>query len=547
MLRCAGGAPPLEVRTLKVKANYDGDLRRFSCTPTFQDVSAHACQKFGLAVEDRVEFQYKDEDGDLITVGSTDELQEAISASCLASPDAPLRLTILVAPTPATGGKAGAAAPEAAAAARDRHLEELLMAAIEALELDPETTLAYVASLKPDEVKTALKKSPLAFVSTFFSSKKAESAFAAACAGADAAAASSSAEFASKAAAFATTASAAAAAVLAAHGNRGARKSRPAGSVLPSRRPLGGGGVDCTNEPTLLPQRFGAAAEALDETQVTITDMDGDTMVFALSEDKSRVQEWLNGALEIDNVREMQMDLETGAVRDSKGRFTVKPEERADKMQALKSLLGRVGVEVVEMHVAPMQTVHIDVDLNASDEEQQKAREEAGDRVRQACGTLGADPEAALQKLAAVFAALPISTTEEGQRAAAALSGGLETAKKGISVARQVVNSTRGQDLEQAPRAPEPFEYDAERDGSGAEAVAGGWGSGCGGDQGKARLDDAPNGQWLEQLRAIREMGLDEDVSEWELVEILEKYLGSLDRVVEDLLKKKLRKTDALV
>ena len=541
-MRCAGGAPPLEVRSIKVKLAYYGDLRRFSCTPTFQDVSAHACQKFGLAVENRIEFQYKDEDGDIITVGSTDELQEAISASCLASPDAPLRLTIKGEPTFATGGAAGAAGAAAREEERGRHLEVLLMAAIEALELDPETTLAYVASLKPDEVKTALKKSPLAFVSTFLSSKKAESAFAAA----DAAAASSSAEFASKAAAFATTAAAAAAAALAAHGNRGARKSPPAGSVLSSRKPLGGGGVDCANEsranaPTLLPQRFGAAAEGLEETQVTITDTDGDTMVFVLSEDKSRVEEWLNGALEIDNVREMQMDLETGAVRDSKGRFTVKPEERADKMQALKSLLGRVGVEVVEMQVAPVQTVYIDVDLNAPHEEQQKAKEEAGDRVRQACGTLGADPEAALQKLAAVFATLPISATEEGQRAA--LSGGLETARKNISVARQVLNFSRGQDLEQAPRAPEPFEYDAQRGGHGAEAVAAGW---CD-DEGKACLDDAPNGQWSEQLSAIREMGLDEDLSEWELVEILEKYLGSLDRVVEDIIKKKLRKTDALV
>ena len=108
------------------------------------------------------------------------------------------------------------------------------------------------------------------------------------------------------------------------------------------------------NEPTLLPPRFGASAEALEEMQVTITGTDGDTMVFALSQDKSRVEEWLNGALEIDNVREMQMDLETGAVRDSKGRFTVKPEERADKMQALKSLLGRVGVEVVEMQISAL-------------------------------------------------------------------------------------------------------------------------------------------------------------------------------------------------
>jgi hypothetical protein len=33
-------------------------------------------------------------------------------------------------------------------------------------------------------------------------------------------------------------------------------------------------------------------------------------------------------------------------------------------------------------------------------------------------------------------------------------------------------------------------------------------------------------------------MGLDQDVSEWELVGLIEKYLGSVDRVVEHLIQK---------
>ena len=36
----------------------------------------------------------------------------------------------------------------------------------------------------------------------------------------------------------------------------------------------------------------------------------GDTMVFKLSADGSRVQEFLNGALEIDNVKFIEMDRE---------------------------------------------------------------------------------------------------------------------------------------------------------------------------------------------------------------------------------------------
>jgi len=107
---------------------------------------------------------------------------------------------------------------------------------------------------------------------------------------------------------------------------------------------------------------------------------------FKLSADESRVEEWLNGALEIANVQQMQMDIETGVVRDEKGRFTVKPEERDEKLQALNALLGRVGVVIEPLQVAPAQTVYIDVDLNASEQQQQKAREEAGDRVREACG-----------------------------------------------------------------------------------------------------------------------------------------------------------------
>jgi len=285
---------------------------------------------------------------------------------------------------------------------------------------------------------------------------------------------------------------------------------------------------------------FGGGAAAQQPKQVSITDTDGDTMVFKLSADESRVEEWLNGALEIANVQQMQMDIETGVVRDEKGRFTVKPEERDEKLQALNALLGRVGVVIEPLQVAPAQTVYIDVDLNASEQQQQKAREEAGDRVREACGPMGADPEAALKKLAAVFAALPIGQTEQGQKASAALSCGLKAAKKGLSVAKQVVDSMHQDEEELPPRAPDPFEYAPTE-----SAAAGDAGKPTTPERPEARA--APQGQWSKQLQQIREMGLEDVVSEWELVEIVEKHLGSLDRVVEVLIQRQLQKTDAMV
>jgi len=532
--KAPGGGAPL----IKVKASCEGDMRRFSCPATYEELSAHACQKFRLEPEDNIQFQYKDADDDIITVGSTDELQEAISASSFASQDAQLRLTIIVPPVSAKSQNAKATED----GGPNDHLEKLLMAAIEALELDPEATLEYVASLKPEEVKAVLKKSPLAFVGAFLPMHKkaesafnaAESAFNAAAASANASTASPSAELASKAVAFASTAAAALASQMprrpegAMHGNRHARN----GPSSSHRMRHGHCSVQDANEHNLLPQKLVHDAEA----EVTITDTDGDTMVFKLSEDQSRVEEWLNGALEIDDVRDMQMDLETGAVRDSKGRFTVKPEDRDHKMLALKSLLARVGVEItpIPMHAPPVQTVHIDVDLNASDDEQKKVREEAGNRVRQACGTLGADPEAALHKLAAVFAALPISTTAEGEGASAALSSGLEA-------------SLHVSDADEVPAAPEPFVYASVRDGKYADTA--GVGSADTGVESCMDEDEveAPNGKWSEQLKQVREMGLADIVSEWELVEILEKHRGSLDRVVDVLIQRQVRKTDALV
>jgi hypothetical protein len=156
-------------------------------------------------------------------------------------------------------------------------------------------------------------------------------------------------------------------------------------------------------------------------------------------------------------------------------------QDRTEKMQALTALLARAGVSVQQV---PVQTVYIDIDLHATAEQQHQARQEAGDAVREAALEMGADPDVALKKLAAVFAALPAASSDEEQA--------------------------------EAKNNESQTEY---------------------------------AGKWSEQLRLLREMGMldGSDHSEWDLVQLLEKHLGSLDRVVDVLMEQKLQHTDKLV
>mmetsp|Transcript_97829 Transcript_97829/g.143205 ORF Transcript_97829/g.143205 Transcript_97829/m.143205 type:complete len:127 (-) Transcript_97829:2231-2611(-) len=54
----------------------------------------------------------------------------------------------------------------------------------------------------------------------------------------------------------------------------------------------------------------------------------------------------------------------------------------------------------------------------------------------------------------------------------------------------------------------------------------------------ESREEPPMMGQWGEELKQLCDMGLTGDNSEWELVEMLETHLGSLDRVVESLIQK---------
>ena len=327
------------------------------------------------------------------------------------------------------------------------HLQSLVLAAIEALELDAESTLSWIRSLTPEDVKTTLKKSPFAFVSTLLASHHTASSAATSSASAAAhAAAAFASSFASprmhaspsynqhagqnwkqqfkqhfkqhhkktassvegcgrQVAAGDVPPIPSAGLLMGAEGDNvvalqknlallgfmrcGRNFHKRSGkfdhktsdavfrfqhsvaskdllhsfvpgifceatraalvfkvdAALCAARQFAGNSEAC--EPTLLPQACATQAGTSaheekvqhQEYEVTITDTDGDEMMFKLSPDGSRVQEWVNGALEIDQVKWIQMDAQTGSVRDSKGRFTLQTDQIEIKMQALTALL----------------------------------------------------------------------------------------------------------------------------------------------------------------------------------------------------------------
>ncbi len=150
-------------------------------------LSAASCNRFGLSNLDGLCFQYVDQDNDTITVTSNEELHEAISVLS-ADSETVLRMTIATAPSSnkrkreglanfdelrvamdeleTAGSSATGTTPTAEAVPTEEHLKQLLMAAIEVLELDKETTLEWVASLKAEDVKKFVKASPISFIST---------------------------------------------------------------------------------------------------------------------------------------------------------------------------------------------------------------------------------------------------------------------------------------------------------------------------------------------------------------------------------------------
>ena len=86
--------------TVKVKISFEAEMRRFSCAASFGALAGAVRKYFGLASIEGFAFQYIDRDQDTITVGSSEELLEAIR-EMVSGADDTLRLGIVPARTSA--------------------------------------------------------------------------------------------------------------------------------------------------------------------------------------------------------------------------------------------------------------------------------------------------------------------------------------------------------------------------------------------------------------------------------------------------------------
>jgi hypothetical protein len=147
--------------------------------------------------------------------------------------------------------------------------------------------------------------------------------------------------------------------------------------------------------------------------EVEIVDTDGDVMHFRLSEDGQHVVEYVNGNLELDPVTYIQVDESVGLVRDAKGSFKIKEEDRAVKFSLLRNLFSTVGVQITHVPQAPTATVEIDLDLNASPEQKLYQERIASEAIRRACSSLGGvTQEAAQSMLSQLFEAVTSAIAE---------------------------------------------------------------------------------------------------------------------------------------
>jgi hypothetical protein len=88
--------------TVRVKISFEAEMRRFSCAASFGALADAARKCFGLASIEGFAFQYIDRDQDTITVGSSEELLEAIREMITGADDT-LRLAIVPARPSARG------------------------------------------------------------------------------------------------------------------------------------------------------------------------------------------------------------------------------------------------------------------------------------------------------------------------------------------------------------------------------------------------------------------------------------------------------------
>jgi len=79
-------------------------------------------------------------------------------------------------------------------------------------------------------------------------------------------------------------------------------------------------------------------------TELILTDTDGDTLEFRLT-DECKLQEYVNGKLEIAEIRKLTFDLSSGLVTDETGSFNFPSTQCIEKAAVLRSIAHQAGVE----------------------------------------------------------------------------------------------------------------------------------------------------------------------------------------------------------
>jgi len=296
--------------------------------------------------------------------------------------------------------------------------------------------------------------------------------------------------------------------------------------------------------------REAEAREAEAVSMVEVTDTDGDVMLFVLLD--GRVQEFVNGALEIDAVSELALDPASGRVVDCKGSFTVVPEHRP-RLPQLVALLRRVGAAVKELAPAPaagVRTVVVDVDLNAPAEEQAATHMRAEAAVKAACDAMGADPDAAMARLRGLFASAPAyATAMAGPEAGEALAAGLARAGEkveALAAALAADDEHREEEKEEEQEEEEEEAHVAEEEEeaaaeSGEEFVCVGEPTEAAaeeeGQKEQAKGEDAAVwGEYDEAIVQLVGMGLCPDGPTPELIALLAACNGDVSRAVDRIL-----------
>jgi hypothetical protein len=244
--------------------------------------------------------------------------------------------------------------------------------------------------------------------------------------------------------------------------------------------------------------------------QVALIDTDGDKIVFVLSTDGKKLSEYVNGALEIDAVSWLVIDLEASKVRDQMGSFSVEPSsENIAGLFKLSDFAKCADVTVSDKYETLAQRrgveAKVDIDIDLSDPSaQSKMRADAEGAIASACRSMGRDPKDAFKALSTLFSGL-----QQAGLDAAGDDAGNSSCDEYVDVLKEFADEAMGTEAAAAS--------------STEGAVAG-------------KSDEAAAGQYDEQLGMILSMGVCNEDSAEEVLQLLKQFEGDADKVVNKLI-----------